>query len=91
VIRLSDKSAWRTQAFFLFKTVLQKGNRVQVPKLVRWQFKMDTEQVLKIAVNPVNVWSGRQTFYTKMGKDGRILVPVLTLALLQAEKLNLAG
>jgi len=88
---LSDKSAWHTQTFFLFKTVLQKGNRVQVPKLVRWQFKMDTEQVLKIAVNPANVWSGRQTFYTKMGKDGRILVPVLTLALLQAEKLNLAG
>jgi hypothetical protein len=28
-----------------FKTVLQRGNRVQVPKLVRWRFKMDSEQV----------------------------------------------
>jgi hypothetical protein len=38
-----------------FKTVLQKGNRVQVPKLVRWQFKMDTQQVLKVTVNAVNM------------------------------------
>jgi len=24
-----------------FKTLLQHGNRIQVPKLVRWQFKME--------------------------------------------------
>ena len=52
---------------------------------------MDTEQVLKVAVNAVNAWSGGQTFYAKMGKDGRILIPKLTLALLQAEKPNLTG
>jgi hypothetical protein len=33
-----------------FKTLLQKGNRVQVPKLVRWQFKLETTQVLKVTV-----------------------------------------
>jgi len=27
-----------------FKTMLQKSNRVQVPKVVRWQFKMEQEQ-----------------------------------------------
>jgi hypothetical protein len=27
-----------------FKAVLQKGNRVQIPKLVRWRFKLETDQ-----------------------------------------------
>jgi bifunctional DNA-binding transcriptional regulator/antitoxin component of YhaV-PrlF toxin-antitoxin module len=68
-----------------FKTVLQRGSRVQVPKLVRWQFKMDAEQVLKVAVDAVNVWSGGQPFYAKMGKDGRIPLPKLQRELLRAE------
>jgi bifunctional DNA-binding transcriptional regulator/antitoxin component of YhaV-PrlF toxin-antitoxin module len=71
-----------------FKTVLQRGNRVQVPKLVRWQFKMDTEQVLKVAVNAVKVWSGGQFFYAKMGKDGRISLPKLQRELLRGRKQN---
>jgi hypothetical protein len=33
-----------------FKAVLQKGNRVQVPKLVRWKFKLEQDQVLKVSV-----------------------------------------
>jgi hypothetical protein len=74
-----------------FKTMLQKGNRVQVSKLVRWQFKMETEQVLKVGISAINLWTGWQFFYSKMGKDGRILIPKLTLALLQAEKPNLTG
>ena len=30
-----------------FQTALQGGNRVQVPKLVRWKYKLDSDQVLK--------------------------------------------
>lgn len=74
-----------------FKTVLQRGNRVQVPKLVRWQFKMDTEQVLKVTMDAVNEWSGGQTFYAKMGKDGRITLPKLQRELLRGREQNLAG
>ena len=74
-----------------FKTMLQRGNRVQVPKLIRWQFKMETTQVLKVGISAINLWTGWQFFYAKMGKDGRILIPKLTLALLQAEKPNLTG
>ena len=66
-----------------FKTMLQKGNCVQVPKLVRWQFKMDTEQVLKVTVNAVNVWSGGQIFYARMGREGSVTLPRLTRELLQ--------
>lgn len=74
-----------------FKTRLQKGNRVQVPKLIRWRFKMETEQVLKVGVTAVNLWTGWQFFYTKMGRDGRIVVPKLALDLLRGENPNLAG
>ena len=74
-----------------FKTMLQRGNRVQVPKLVRWQFKMEPDQVLKVSVNPINLWTGWQFFYAKMGKDGRILIPKLTLALLRSDKPSLAS
>lgn len=75
----------------LFKTRLQKGNRVQVPKLIRWQFKMETDQVLKVGVAVNNPWTGWQFFYAKMGKDGRILIPKLTVSLLQGEKSSLNG
>ena len=74
-----------------FKTMLQKGNRVQVPKLVRWQFKMDTEQVLKVSVTAVNVWSDWQIFYAKMGGDGRITIPKLQRELLRDKEKSLVG
>jgi len=74
-----------------FGTVLQKGKRVQVSKLVRWQFKLDTEQVLKFTVNAVNVWGSWQTFYAKMGKDGRITVPKLQRELLRGKEQSLTG
>ena len=74
-----------------FKTMLQKGNRVQVPKVVRWQFKMESEQVLKVTVNALNVWSGWETFYARMGKDGRITIPKLQRELLRDKEKSLVG
>ena len=74
-----------------FKTMLQKGNRIQVPKVVRWQFKMDTEQVLKVTVNALNVWSGWETFYANMGRDGRITIPKLQRELLRDKEKSLVG
>ena len=74
-----------------FSAMLQRGNRVQIPTLIRWQFKMEPCQVLKVGVNALNVWTGWQFFYARMGKDGRILIPKLTLALLRSEKPDIAG
>jgi len=74
-----------------FKTVLQNGNRVQVPKVVRWQFKMESEQVLKVTVNALNVWSGWETFYARMGRDGRITLPKLMRELLRGREQSLTG
>ena len=74
-----------------FKTLLQKGDRVQVPKLIRWQFIMETNQVLNVGVNDLNLQSGWQFFCAKMGKDGRVRVPKLVLTLLVEENLDLNG
>jgi hypothetical protein len=65
-----------------FKTLLQKGNRVQVPKLVRWEFKMEPAQALRVTVKPQEFVSS-ESFYAKMGADGRIKVPWLVLDLLR--------
>ena len=58
-----------------FQTALQRGNRVQVPKLVRWKFKLESNQVLKVAVLATGVIGGWETFYACMDKSGRITVP----------------
>jgi hypothetical protein len=67
-----------------FKTRLQRGNRVQLPKLVRWRYKLESDQVLKVTVSVVGAWGGYETFYGKMDKSGRLTIPRLTLQLLQA-------
>jgi hypothetical protein len=60
-----------------------KGNRIQIPELIRWQFKVETNQMLNIGVNDQTTQSSWQFFYEKMKKDGRILIPLLIIKLLQ--------
>jgi bifunctional DNA-binding transcriptional regulator/antitoxin component of YhaV-PrlF toxin-antitoxin module len=77
-----------------FKAVLQKGNRVQLPKLVRWRFKLETDQVLKVTLTAANIFGAWETFYARMDKSGRITIPKLTLKLLQSmayEEQSLTG
>jgi hypothetical protein len=67
-----------------FKALLQKGNRVQVPRLVRWQFKLEATQVLRVTVKIETEFSSvSESFFGRMGGDGRITVPWLALVLLQ--------
>jgi bifunctional DNA-binding transcriptional regulator/antitoxin component of YhaV-PrlF toxin-antitoxin module len=77
-----------------FKTVLQRGNRIQLPKLVRWKYKLEQDQVLKVTVTATSVFGGWETFYARMDKSGRITIPELMLKLLQdrtREKQSLTG
>ena len=72
--------------------MLEVGNRLQIPKLIQWQFKMEQNQVLRVAVSPKHLWGGSKCFYAKMDKQGRILIPKLTLALIaNKENPNLEG
>jgi hypothetical protein len=72
-----------------FKAVLQRGNRIQIPRLIRWQYRMEPDQVLKVKVKTES-WR-EEEFYARMGKDGRLTIPKLTLELLQQEDESLAG
>lgn len=75
-----------------FRAVLEKGNRLQVPKLIRWQFKMELNQVLSVRVSPKRFLGVFKCFFAKMDRKGRILVPKLTLALMASEEnLDLVG
>ena len=70
----------------IFKSLLKKGNRIQVPKLIRWQFKVETNQLLNVGVNDLNTQSGWQFFYSITRKDGRITIPLLIIRLLQDDE-----
>jgi hypothetical protein len=53
-----------------FKAQLQKGNRIQVPKLIRWLHKLEPTQILKVTINVVDAFD-EETFITRMGKGWR--------------------
>jgi hypothetical protein len=74
-----------------FKSMLQRGNRIQVPELIRCQFKIETNQTLNVGVNDLNTQSGWQFFYAKMQKDGRILIPLLIIKLLKEDESDITG
>lgn len=73
----------------MFKAMLRKKNLIQVPKLIRWQYKIEPSEVLKVTVSVVGRMGVRESYLAKMRKEGRILVPQLTLALLRQNVDNL--
>ena len=56
-----------------------------------WQYKLEPDQVLDVTVSPCDYVSVRESFLAKMLKDGRIVIPKLTLQLLQQEARSLEG
>lgn len=71
--------------------MLQKKNRFQVPKLVRWQYKLETSETLKVHVSVIRQFGSHESFYAKMQKSGRITIPKITLALPKNDKPTLEG
>jgi bifunctional DNA-binding transcriptional regulator/antitoxin component of YhaV-PrlF toxin-antitoxin module len=74
-----------------FTTTLQSKKTVQIPKLIRWRFKLESNQALKVGVNFVDLHKGWQFFYAKMRKDGRVTVPKLLLNLFGDKETSLAA
>ena len=68
-----------------FKAVLQSGGKVQVPRLVRWQYKMEPDQVLTVIVSGTEFLSS-ESFVGRMRRDGRLTIPKLILKVLSGEK-----
>jgi hypothetical protein len=74
-----------------FPAIFEKGNRVQVPKVIMWQFKMEQTQLLKVGVS-IKGTLDFQYFYARMDKQGRLHIPKLTLIIMaKEEKPNIAG
>ena len=74
-----------------FSVQLKGRSTLLIPKLIRWRFRMENNQVLKIGVNFSEAHRGWQFFYAKMHKDGRITVPKLTLQLTGIDAAGLVG
>ena len=68
-----------------FKTRLQKGSRIQVPKSLRQHCNLKSTQVLKVSVYIPEAHTNWETFYAHIDKSGRITIPKLTLNQLQTE------
>jgi hypothetical protein len=73
-----------------FKAKLQKANRIQIPRIIRWQYKLEPTQVLKVTVS-LTTMLGHEEFLARMSRDGRITVPKLTANLLRGKKETLLG
>ncbi len=61
-----------------FKARVQKFNRVQIPELIRWRYKLEPLQFIQVTVSHPNGLGSKEEYLTRMGKDGRITIPKLT-------------
>jgi bifunctional DNA-binding transcriptional regulator/antitoxin component of YhaV-PrlF toxin-antitoxin module len=62
---------------------------VQVPKYVRWHYRLESTQILEVTVSILGVWRPPQSFLSRISKDGRIVIPKLAIALFKDGKFNL--
>jgi hypothetical protein len=66
-----------------FKTKLQRHNRLVIPRILRWRYKLEPGELLKVIVMPFGLGSGQEEFLAKMAADGRLTIPKLTVEILQ--------
>jgi len=57
-----------------FLARLQKLNRIQIPVEVRWRYKLEPSELLKVEVHPVGGLD-REEFVARLLADGRITIP----------------
>lgn len=65
-----------------FKAVVQEGNRLQVPCVMRGQFGLESSQVLEVRIRVAErIGTSVETYYAKMRRDGRFGIPKLIMKL----------
>jgi hypothetical protein len=65
-----------------FKVQLQKQSRFQVPKVVRWHYKLESSQMLKVTLKISNL-GFLESFLAQMLHDGRVTVPRLIIVAME--------
>jgi hypothetical protein len=73
-----------------FKNLFRNG-RILVPKLYRWQYKIEGSQVLKVGINIADDWSNNESFLARIRKDGYIAIPKVVQSRLKRRNPNLEG
>ena len=61
-----------------FKVQLQNQNRFQIPKVVRWQYKLEPSQPMRVSLRVFNA-GVQESFLAKMLPDGRVTIPRLII------------
>ena len=62
---------------------------MQVPKYVRWHYKLETNQILEVSIRFHNNFHFAEIFLSRISKDGRIVIPKLTITIFKDDKPNL--
>ncbi len=63
-----------------FKARVPRYNRIQIPVLIKWERKLESDQTLEVELHFSRRGFYRsETFYARMSKDGRLAIPKLTV------------
>ena len=65
-----------------FHARLQRGNKVQIPVLIRWKNRLEPSEVYSVEVSKADEYKSEK-FYVRLGKDGRIVIPKLAVERLE--------
>lgn len=57
-----------------FLARLQAENRIQIPVEVRWRYKLEPGQILRLEIHPVSGFSSEE-FHSRLQLGGRVTVP----------------
>jgi bifunctional DNA-binding transcriptional regulator/antitoxin component of YhaV-PrlF toxin-antitoxin module len=71
------------------KQHFRNAHRLQVPKLIRWKYKLEPTEILKATITIVGVLGVRESFLATVHKDGRLVIPKLTMTLLKRNEPSL--
>ena len=70
-----------------FLARLQRLNRIQIPVEVRWRYKLEPGELLKVLVQPVGGFSvSGEEFIARLLRDGRITIPWEVVWALELDK-----
>jgi bifunctional DNA-binding transcriptional regulator/antitoxin component of YhaV-PrlF toxin-antitoxin module len=64
---------------------------VQIPKYIRRHYKLEPTQILEVTVSILGAWRPPEIFLSRISKDGRIVIPKLTITLFKDGKPNING
>ena len=64
---------------------------MQIPKIIRYEFKLEPNQILKVGFSVPSQFRGWQFFYAKMENAGKMFIPKEILSHWYEEKSHLPG